>query len=887
MKRCSRTVLPVILAVALHLAASPFGGRAFSAASPVVKTLTEITEGVSTPVRLAGDRFGNIYSSDPRGGGINRYGSDGRLQKTFAAAKNVLGIAIAQNGDLLASQGSSVAVVDMANGVTKSRFGTFVRANGIAVDSNGFIYVTDSLDNCVQVFDPAYNPVNTGQAATGKPANSFGTTGKANGQFMQPSGISFEKISNQLAVVDTLNGRVQFFSTSGIYQKSLGTFGSGPLKFTSPQGIAFEDTQDDRALNRIYVVDSYQGNVQVIDAASNAFLRYIGGYGLGSGKMVVPADIFYDRFDSLNNRLVISNGSGSLALFGIDRSGTSPGSGPALAINTFPLVTNLTSLTINGSTSKGATVTINGTAAAVSGSSWSATVNLTSGVNVLTVAAADASGSTVETVNVNLLTASNSPTPVALTVEPLPTVTANASITLSGSVTSGSSVNVNGSTATVNGDRWSRNVTLGQGNNSFIVIASQSGRSDSAASFSINLDITPPALTAFLPQSGSSTGRAVHTISGSVADGSPSSVTVSVNGISRSVAVNDGMFSVALVLAGGSNSVTVSAVDAAGNQSSPMSSIISYNPTAPALTLETPNGAVSNSPAYTLSGTAPAGSIVTVNSGAPLSLNGTTWSTGVDLVPGLNSFEIKASEPVSGSSSSIVGTVIYGQSMPAVAITTPAQDLATARTSQIITGIVTAGANVSATVNDISVPVTVSDTAFSLVLPAFTSSGSYTVNVKAADNFGMSSSTTRTLIYDPTVPAISLLSTTPVKVTATGGVLAAKDKNGQVGNATYSGGVASLDLSGVSYDPATLNIYAITAAGTSTRNGDLDLNGKVDIADALLALRTLTDIAPPASFEQMLHGDVGPRANHEPAPDGKIGLDDVVLILRKAVGLDQ
>src|SRR6185369_15701471 len=137
-----------------------------------------------------------------------------------------------------------------------------------------------------------------------------------------------------------------------------------------------------------------------------------------------------------------------------------------------------------------------------------------------------------------------------------------------------------------------------------------------------------------------------------------------------------------------------------------------------------------------------------------------------------------------------------------------------------------------------------------------------------------------------TVPVIRLLSATPPRVTARGGVLVAKDKNGPLGDATYSNGTASLDLSGVSFDPATLNIYAITAAGTSTRNGDIDMNGKVDIADALLALRTLAELAPPASFEQMLHGDVGPQANHEPVPDGKLGLDDVVLILRKAVGID-
>lgn len=321
MNQCSKPHSILALAISLFLVTatlSTLSTDAHGAIAPMVSALPSVTDGISTPVRLAADLSGNIYVTDPRGGGILKYDNAGNLLQRISLLKNVYGIAIAKNGDLLVSQGATVAVINKTSGAVISQFGTFLSSNGIAVDSLGNIYVTDSLDNCVQVFNVSYAPVSTGVAAAGKPANSFGTTGRATGQFMRPTGISYEKISNKLAVVDTLVGQVQFYSTTGIYQSSIGSFGSGPLKFTSPQGIAFEYTKDDKALSRIYVVDSFQSNVQVIDAATGGFLSYIGSYGLAGGELLTPGDVLYDRFDPLNNRLMVANGSGTLALFSID-----------------------------------------------------------------------------------------------------------------------------------------------------------------------------------------------------------------------------------------------------------------------------------------------------------------------------------------------------------------------------------------------------------------------------------------------------------------------------------------------------------------------------------------------------------------------------------------
>ena len=306
------------VAAYIFLGVFSFSTEVLGAVAPLVSALPPVTGGVSTPVRLAADSSGNTYVSDPRGGGILTFDSSGNLLQTITTLKKVFGIAIAANDDLLVSQGTSVAVLNKSTGALLSTFGTFISSNGITVDSSGKIYVTDSLNSCVQVFSAAYAPVNTGIAAAGKPANSFGTFGKATGQFVRPTGISYEKISNQLAIVDTLAGQVQFYSPTGIYQSSIGSFGSGPLQFTAPQGIAFEYTKDGTALSRIYIVDSYQSNIQVIDAATRLYLSSMGGYGTAAGQLVTPGDLLYDRFDPLNNRLMVANGTGKLALFSID-----------------------------------------------------------------------------------------------------------------------------------------------------------------------------------------------------------------------------------------------------------------------------------------------------------------------------------------------------------------------------------------------------------------------------------------------------------------------------------------------------------------------------------------------------------------------------------------
>ena len=79
--------------------------------------------------------------------------------------------------------------------------GQFNSPRGIAVDGGGNIYVADTNNNRVQIFD-----------SSGAFQYAFGSLGSGNGQFKSPSGIAVGGGGN-IYVADTFNNRVQVFRT--------------------------------------------------------------------------------------------------------------------------------------------------------------------------------------------------------------------------------------------------------------------------------------------------------------------------------------------------------------------------------------------------------------------------------------------------------------------------------------------------------------------------------------------------------------------------------------------------------------------------------------------------------------------------------------------------
>lgn len=106
---------------------------------------------------------------------------------------------------------------------------------GIAIDTNNrFLYVVDTQQDQVIVYD----------ADTLKLLRRIGTTGKNHfltspGDFGAPQGVAVDKDGN-IYVTDTLNDRVEIFDADGAFISTFGKPGDGPGYFARPKGIAVD-----------------------------------------------------------------------------------------------------------------------------------------------------------------------------------------------------------------------------------------------------------------------------------------------------------------------------------------------------------------------------------------------------------------------------------------------------------------------------------------------------------------------------------------------------------------------------------------------------------------------------------------------------------------------
>ncbi len=800
-----------------------------AAAPPIVTVLKPITQGVRSPVRMAQDAAGNSFVADTRNGGVIKFNPYGVPLQTIQTAGVPQGIAIAQDGKLLVSQGAFVAILNSDGSEAGRLSGQFKCANGIAVDDvTGFIYVTDSSAHEVQVF-----------TASGAFSRRFGSRGTLAGQFSMPTGIAFEKSTRQLVVADTLNSRIQFFDVNGVYVKSIGVAGSGPMKFASPQGVAFEYSKDPvPVLSRMYVVDTYQGVVQVIDPAgtgtalyitgTNPLNNYIGSYGNANGQLMVPTDVAFDR---QNSRLLVVNGFGNITAFGID-GGSNPidNTPPTLSID--PVLANVSTanLTVTGTVAAGASLVVSVSTSAVAGpvvytssSTWKCDITgLAGGDNVITATATNAAGiSASQSVAVKYTL----PAPVISFSASNPSLTNIANTVVSGTVDAGSTVTVTNTAnsvsgaATVTGTDWSYTAALTEGANHLTITAQKPMSDKAVAGTDITLDSVAPKLMVSALANGSYTSAQVQNVTGTVTDAG--SVNVLVNG--QPAGISNGTFSSAVTLEAGANVVTVVAVDAAGNAATDTRTI-NYDNTQPVINVAIPmDNSLTNSSVITVSGTVDKTSTVVV-SGVAAAMNGNAWTAGVSLQAGLNTIEITATD-LYGNSSTVKRSVVQDAVKPVLAISSPAQDIAVNTPAITISGTVSDSSTISLSysVNGVSAAVPVSAGVFTFNLN-LTAEGTYPVLLTVTDAAGNVTTATRNVIYDITPPVLTIdvfKGSSPVTLTGTiesGASVVVKESGISIGKVTVNAvnGTWLADLIGIAYNLKLLSVVASDAAGNSS-----------------------------------------------------------------------
>jgi DNA-binding beta-propeller fold protein YncE len=256
------------------------------------------------PYGVAVDSKGLIYAADQGVSAIFIFNPETKAVELIGNGKQahfgaVSGLAIDDNDKLLVGD-VKLHRVDVFN--TKheleATFGSDVLATpaGIAIDTeNRFVYIVDTQSDVVDVFD----------ADSYKFLRKLGTSGKkhtltAPGTFALPMGVAVDEDSN-VYVTDTFNNRVEIFDAEGNFISTFGKNGDGPADFERPKGIAVDCDGHiwvaDAAQDRVKVFNR-EGRLLIYFGEHGEYPgRFMGVYDIAIDKLnrVVTTEIFPGR----------------------------------------------------------------------------------------------------------------------------------------------------------------------------------------------------------------------------------------------------------------------------------------------------------------------------------------------------------------------------------------------------------------------------------------------------------------------------------------------------------------------------------------------------------------------------------------------------------------
>lgn len=213
-------------------------------AQPVSQRQTKLPFQLMRPYGVAFDSKGQIYVADQAAGCIFVFNPESRYDVQMIRNKYeanfgfITGLAIDDSDRIFVADDKNGWVVVI--GKDRKQEGTvgagqIVRPGGIAIDyENRFLYVVDTGNDAVYVYD----------ADSLKYLRKIGVPGKKHtltepGTFSLPSGVAVDKEGN-VYVTDTMNNRVEIFDAQGNFISTFGKIGDGPSQFTRPKGIAID-----------------------------------------------------------------------------------------------------------------------------------------------------------------------------------------------------------------------------------------------------------------------------------------------------------------------------------------------------------------------------------------------------------------------------------------------------------------------------------------------------------------------------------------------------------------------------------------------------------------------------------------------------------------------
>jgi len=185
---------------------------------------------------------------------------------------------IGKSGQVLARFGEPASPT---TGKIEIGAGGFFHPQALALDEKDNIYVSDTGNHRVRVFNPA-----------GKVINKFGNQGARLGEFNSPAGLILDNAGN-LLVVDEKNYRVQIFNGKGVFKNKFGKRGTGRGEFAAPAGVVVDSKRN------IFVTDRDM-RIQIFDPEG----YYLTEFGTPAGNYKTAPKYYGVAMDAENSLYV-------------------------------------------------------------------------------------------------------------------------------------------------------------------------------------------------------------------------------------------------------------------------------------------------------------------------------------------------------------------------------------------------------------------------------------------------------------------------------------------------------------------------------------------------------------------------------------------------------